>query len=268
VTGSAFDVLSPRRPRLPVVAHIPHASTVIPPEHRARLLLEDAALGVELIRLTDWHTDELFGWLPGDGVAVLLNRISRLVVDPVRFLDDRREAMAAVGQGVVYSRTTDGAPLREVDPTLREEYVARYYLPYHRALSGMVASVLEEHGSCLILDCHSFPSRPLPSERDQDPDRPDICIGTDAIHTPPALAARLERAFAAEGFRIRRDSPFSGALVPLEHYGRGERVASVMIEVRRDLYCDEATGRLLPVFSSLRASLAHALRSVLPGAAT
>jgi hypothetical protein len=35
-------------------------------------------------------------------------------------------------------------------------------------------------------------------------------------------------------------------MVPTEHYRRDLRVRSVMLEVRRDLYCDETTGELLP----------------------
>ncbi len=92
-----------------------------------------------------------------------------------------------------------------------------------------------------MLDCHSFPSLPLPSEIDQVPDRPDICIGTDAMHTPPDLAESMAAAFGAEGFRVRRDSPFAGTFVPSGFYGREQRVRSVMIEVRRGLYMDEVT---------------------------
>jgi hypothetical protein len=38
------------------------------------------------------------------------------------------------------------------------------------------------------------------------------------------------------------DTPFSGALVPARHYRRDPRVQSVMVEVNRRLYLDEATG--------------------------
>jgi N-formylglutamate deformylase len=263
VTKGSFEVLRGAGPRRAAVAHIPHASTHIPPEHRAGMLLDDAALRTELTRLTDWHTDALYGWLADEGVPVLVNRISRLVVDPVRFLDDDLEPMAALGQGVVYERTTDGSRLRVLHPELRAAYVRAYYEPYHAALSGLVDAVLAARDHCLILDCHSFGSVPLPSEPDQDPDRPDICVGTDPFHTPEELATRLEAAFAREGFRVRRDAPFRGALVPQAHYRRDPRVSSVMIEVRRGLYCDEATGAPLPSFDATREAVTRAITSVL-----
>jgi len=38
--------------------------------------------------------------------------VSRLVVDPERLPDDASESMSAKGMGAVYTRTSDGAPLR------------------------------------------------------------------------------------------------------------------------------------------------------------
>lgn len=35
---------------------------------------------------------------------------------------------------------------------------------------------------------------------------------------------------------IGENTPYSGCYVPLRHYGRDERVTSVMIELRRDVY--------------------------------
>ena len=60
------------------------------------------------MRLTDWHTDDLFGWLGDQGAARFVNRLSRFVVDPERFTDPDLEPTEAIGQGVVYTRTSDG----------------------------------------------------------------------------------------------------------------------------------------------------------------
>jgi hypothetical protein len=40
--------------------------------------------------------------------AGVRQRLSRLVVDPERFLDPEREATEAVGRGAVYTRGADG----------------------------------------------------------------------------------------------------------------------------------------------------------------
>jgi N-formylglutamate amidohydrolase len=104
---------------------------------------------------------------------------------------------------------------------------------------------------------------PLPSEADADPDRPDVCLGTDPVHTPGPLVAGLRAALEAEGFRVAVDRPFAGSLVPLRWLGTDARVRSVMLEVRRGTYMDEATGAPLAAFDGVAAALRRAVAGVL-----
>jgi len=113
-----------------------------------------------------------------------------------------------------------------------------------------------------VLDAHSFPSHPLPYERDQRPDRPDICLGSDDFHTPPALLSLAHAAFTAAGFSVQINAPFSGALVPSKHYRRDARVAALMIEVRRDLYMHEDTGERRSDFASFGRRLQQLLQEL------
>jgi len=257
------SIIGPPGMASPIVANIPHASTAIPSEVRARLLVSDEALARELVRMTDWHTDTLFAFTGRLGATRLVNGVSRLVVDPERFTDDAQEPMAAVGQGAVYTRTSDGSALRELIDGERDALLGTYFSPYHSDLAGLVREHLATDGRCLLVDCHSFATQPLASEPDQTPGRPDVCIGTDAFHTPPALVYALVAGLASEGFAVAVDRPFAGTIVPLSAYQLDRRVASVMIEVRRGLYCDEATGEPLPGFGEVEAKLARAVASAL-----
>ena len=260
---AAFRVNRPSVGLRPIVVHIPHSSPLIPHDVRAQLLPDDAELSRELVRLTDWHTDRLYGLTADLGATQFINGLSRLVVDPERFVDDTEEPMASVGQGVVYVRTTDGKPLRSSDAAGRQALIDRFFVPYHEALTALVADTLETFGRCLILDCHSFATEPLPSEMDQAPDRPDICLGTDPFHTPPALADALRAALAEEGFRVELNRPFAGSIVPLRWYGHDRRVASVMIETRRGIYCDESTGERSGNFYPVAEALGRGVRQAL-----
>lgn len=232
------------------VLHLPHAATVIPAEVRARILLDDAALATEVLRMTDWFTDELFALR---GAQRVVHPVSRLVVDPERFEDDAQESMAARGMGVVYTQTSHGERLREApDPVDRANLIDTWYRPHHAALTAAVDTCLQRYGKAVVLDCHSFPSKPLPYEPDQSPDRPEICIGTDAWHTPAWLANLVINAFTREGFTVAHNRPFAGALVPAMYYERDARVMAVMVEVNRGLYMDEATGERLATFDAVK----------------
>ncbi len=223
----------------PIILHIPHSSRYIPADVRSGILLNDADLRRELLRMTDWYTDELFDI--GIGTAIVYP-VSRLVADPERFVDDKEEPMSKKGMGAVYTRTSDGKILRRMSPDERALLLRQYYTPHHDCLAKAVAHNLSKHGQCLIIDCHSFSSMPLPHEPRQSLPRPDICIGTDPFHTPEALIRTIEKTCRENGLIVKQNSPFSGTIVPSGSYHKDKRVRSIMIEVNRSLYLDEVTG--------------------------
>ena len=203
-------------------------------------MVDATGLSGEILALTDWYTDELFNL---EGTAALVYPYSRLACDPERFPDDADEPMVARGMGAVYTKTSKGAALRRpITAAERAACIENYYEPHHARLSALVEAALTAHGECLILDAHSFPSRPLPCDLNQEPNRPDICIGTDAFHTPPALTALAVEVFASVGWVVNVDNHYAGALVPMSVYGRDRRVSALMVEINRSLYMNERTG--------------------------
>jgi N-formylglutamate deformylase len=240
-----------------LLLHIPHASRSIPDEERHRYLPDDRRLADELLRMTDAWTEELVA-----GVAIPATRIvfpvSRLVVDPERFHDDRDEPMAGKGMGAMYTRLSTGEPLRHADPGHRAALMDRWYWPHHARLTEAVDAALMAHGRSLIVDVHSFSSIPLPHEPDQDPARPEICIGTDLFHSPFEDDRDVVDIVTAQGFAtVALNRPFSGSIVPAKHWNTTRAVRSVMIEVRRDLYMDQRTGQRRPDFDSVASRVAR-----------
>lgn len=240
------------------IMHIPHSSTFIPDSIKGRFSLTEAELNEEILTITDHFTQEIFSIR---GMITYIYPYSRLVCDPERFRDDKKETLSKVGQGAVYTLSTKGRPLRKT-PFHRESILKEYYDPYHRKMEELVSKILKEHGSCLIIDAHSFPSKPLPYEEDRRRERPQICIGSTNFHMKGEHLLLVENLFREKGFSVEHNYPYQGSFVPQPFYLKEKRVSSIMIELNRSLYIHEGTGEKLASFTEVK-EIIHTLLPVI-----
>lgn len=248
---------------IPIILHIPHSSIIIPRHIRESLLLSDEELADEILRLTDYYTEELFASMTAEIASPVIFPVNRIVTDPERFTDKNNEPMEKHGMGAVYTLTLNGKPLRNgLTEHERIELLDTYYYPHHNILYNNVKKHLEITGRCLIIDCHSFPSLPFPFEANQELERPDICIGTDDFHTPGWLAMETARLFRNYGYTVAFNHPFAGCLVPLPYYRINSHVHSLMIEINRKCYMKEKTGLKHSTFRILQEQLAEILQNM------
>ncbi|MFD6417881.1 N-formylglutamate amidohydrolase [Streptomyces sp. NPDC060194] len=257
--------LIPGAPGSPVLLHVPHGARDIPRDVRAELLPDDRALGRELDHITDAHTPEIAGRAAARAPVRpwrFVNRLSRLVVDPERFPDEREEMLAA-GMGAVYTRTTHREPLRPEPFPGTSALVGTYFEPYAEAVARAVDERLAACGRAVVLDVHSYPTRPLPYELHGTGERPPVCLGTDAFHTPDALVRQARDAFDGLG-GTALDTPFAGTYVPLRHHRRDPRVQALMIEIRRDVYMAEPGGDPTAGLDAVAAALAGLVAAQTP----
>ncbi|MEO7174449.1 MAG: N-formylglutamate amidohydrolase [Saprospiraceae bacterium] len=219
-----------------VILHIPHSSTKIP--IKDGYIVGDEMLKSEILKLTDWYTDDLF---QSSTDIIIRADFSRIFCDPERFTDDSQEVMAKYGMGVLYEKNDEGDIIRNISPELREKILAEYYWRHHNSFSLAVYGQLTQFGKALIIDCHSYPSAPLKRDLSKDPDRPDFNIGTDPYHTPELFVEISREFFDKKGYSLGIDWPYAGSIVPLEYYQKDKRVQSIMLEVNRRLYLNEPT---------------------------
>lgn len=233
--------------RIPVVVHVPHASTVFP-----KRMLED---GTVLNRDVDLR--ESVETIADRYVEVLVKRafdksglkpyffestISRMFMDPERF-DGEDEIMNDVGMGVVYTKNHKGQDIYSVPPTDDQiaHRIQRLYKPYSSAFMDTVDHILHKHGRCLIVDAHSYASEALDYELYSDEPRTPLVLGYDSFHVQEImspLSALRAKAYTSS------NSVFKGSYVPLKHLNTNSAVSSVMFEVRKDVYMDESAGCL------------------------
>jgi N-formylglutamate amidohydrolase len=264
-TASTYR-LTAGRPESPVILHVPHSATRVTEDARPHIRLTDAALAHELALLTDAHTDAVAARAAAAATVEphsFVNLLSRLVVDPERFPDEREEMLAA-GMGAVYTRTSHGDRLRDADPSHIGYLLDTYYRPYAAAMTSTVDGRLAATGRAVVIDVHSYPARALPYELHGDGPRPAICLGTDPAHTPPGLVAAAREAFASYGCDVAENAPFAGCYVPLKHYRRDPAVTAIMIEIRRDTYMVGPGGEPTPGLEAVAAGLARLVDAVTP----
>ncbi|MFA6198878.1 MAG: N-formylglutamate amidohydrolase [Bacteroidales bacterium] len=209
-----------------MILHIPHSSTKIPDG-----VVFDKSIEEDLLRMTDWRTDELFDYC---SMATVVFPYSRLFCDVERFIDD--EPMEQQGHGICYTKDSFGGHLRYVSDEERLDIIEKYYKPHHTKFAIACNFALSLFNEVVIVDCHSFSDEVLPHEPNKNPIRPDFCIGVDDFHTPQILVDEIKGYLESKGFVVSINEPFAGTIVPLVHYKKNEYLKSIMIEVNRKLY--------------------------------
>ena len=235
---NSFEIL-PGDAESTVILHVPHSSTVIPADVREGIVLSNDELAAELAAITDTHTDVIaIGAANRAHVRPwrFVNRMSRLVIDPERFPDEREE-LNAVGMGAVYEKTSDLQTLRTPTADERDSLIARFFEPYAAAMAQLVRERLAAVGKVTIIDVHSFPNKAKRYELHKSDARPELCIGADDFHTPEDLVTATREAMSSALFtgEIEVNQPFAGCYVPLDQYGSNRAVEAVMLEIRRDV---------------------------------
>jgi N-formylglutamate amidohydrolase len=263
VRGPDGYVVVPGSAGSPTILHVPHSSWVIPPAVRQHILLGDEELDRELVLMTDAHTDRIAGRAAEAANPrpwQFVSRLSRLVIDPERFPDDREE-MRRVGMGAVYTRTSHGEPLRRDDAATERVLLETWFGPYADAFADLVDARLAANGRATIIDVHSYPSTRLPYEVGRQ-QRPAVCLGTHPAHTPAWLLTAAKEAFGGD---VGENTPFEGCYVPLKHFGTDERVTALMVEIRRDTYMTEPGGPPTGGLTTVSRRLAALINAVTRG---
>lgn len=192
-------------------------------------------------RWTDWFTDELFE-SEMDGVAVVKAKVSRFECDVER-LEGEPDRLCR------FLRERNDEHTREWvlgNAMHRNQYLAEWFR--YRAEILDAAS----EGVPLIIDCHSFPS-------DLSPDV-DICIGFNEDSSKPSQQTidLVAETFRNAGYAVALNHPYANALAPVGYIGH-----SMMIEVNKHTYMDEATLQKNPGFEKLKNTINSLYRELL-----
>lgn len=247
-TGTGSHFYHFKNGRIPVIVHVPHASTHFPKnvlEEGVKLNTKnDLKKGAEIIADKHMHTvaRRIFN---DSGLKPYWfeSRISRMFMDPERF-NNHDEPMNDAGMGIVYTKNHDGDNIYSTPPTVEQcaQRVRKFYDTYSEAFSNAVDHILHHYGKCLIIDAHSYASTALPYEMHTNETRTPLVLGYDDDHSRGVRSSLME---LEQKFYVSSNTVFKGSYVPLKHLNKSPAVSSVMFELRKDVYMNENSGLLL-----------------------
>lgn len=244
---SAPPVFHLREGSSPLVVSIPHAGTFLSAEIAAQLTPEGRA-----VPDTDWFVDLLYQFLDELDVTVITATHSRYVVDLNRSPEGGKLYPGQTETGICPTETFDGEPLyvgNPPDPAARADRIARYWQPYHDALSASLERVKRHHKFVRLLDAHSI--------RGSVPrlfagELPDLNFGTkDGAAASKSLVNRVVEAAAGHGFSSVLNGRFKGEFIT-RHYGApNQGVEAIQLELAQRTYVDNGNN---PQFRPARAA--------------
>jgi len=175
-------------------------------------------------------------------------------------------ARVAAGFGTIARVVANGEPIYSRRLTFAEarHRIDNYYRPYHEALRQTITATKVKFGQCLLIDCHSMPSIGGPTESDAGNSRVDIVLGDcHGTSCAPQVTAQIEAAFRDLGYRVARNSPYSGGFTT-QHYGKTEAgLHALQIEINRALYAVETTMERGPAFAAIIGDMERIIAAVI-----
>jgi N-formylglutamate deformylase len=237
-----FFAQLPDPPTFPVVVSVPHAGV------DTTGFQQSLASNLDVRCDADLFVDELY--LAAAPATLVRARLSRFVCDLNRHPDD--VSVRAVpghpsprnvdGRGFLWEVTTTGARAL-ARPLSNDEWEARrqVHAAYHEAVAGALARARQRFGFAILVDGHSMPSVGRHGHTDTGRERADIVPG-DRLGTScaPSLSRLVGDHFRQQGLRVAFNDPYRGGFITTHHGRPAEQIHAIQIEMRRDLYMDEA----------------------------
>ena len=240
--------------KYPLLLSIPHCGTVFPEE-----FLKNINHDISVLRKNeDIHVKDLL--LPAiteGGVTALCLNISRSFIDvnrakveldPNMFYDYPKEDLglnqqrSRYGLGIIHKVTAESQPIYNglLSYKEAEERIKNVYDLYHKKMNDLIAKITKKFGFCLVLDCHSMPSK-ICSIISESP-RIDICLGNLFEQScPNKISFFVENELVRREYYVSKNRPYSGAFITFNYCEPRKKSYTLQLEVNRVIYANEET---------------------------
>lgn len=238
--------------RYPLVLSVPHSGQIFP-----HPFLENVAVGIDELRSNeDPFVDELVMEASNLGIPMISLNIARafidvnrdsIEIDPAMFYNYPQSDMllgnkrCRVGLGLLHRITASRKNIYDGLLNYKEaqERIKNVYNVYHSHLQKMIDKCVKKFGFCLVLDCHSMPSKICNIM--QDNRQIEFCLGTLFEQSCPGeFYDRMSQNLSAK-YNVSLDCPYSGAHISFNYCQPRKNIYTLQLEINRGLYCNEAT---------------------------
>ncbi len=246
-----FSEHNVKDPRYPMVLSVPHSGRVFPQE-----FLAHTAVGIDELRSNeDPFVDELVMEASNLGIPMITLNIGRafidvnrdaVEIDPSMFYNYPDPENAAgnkrcrVGLGLFHRITANRKNIYDglLNYEEAQERIKNVYAPYHARLQKMIDRCSKKFGFCLVLDCHSMPSKICNIM--QDNRQIEFCLGTLFEQSCPGEMYEFFMQRLKEKYNVSLDCPYSGAYISFNYCQPRKNIYTLQMEINRSLYELEA----------------------------
>ena len=218
------EIINSNNNEIPIVISIPHSGEYV------TMKMSNNLNDVFLSNM-DWYLDKLYSFLSDLGFTIIINNVSRYVIDVNRDIKNIK-INDSYKQNYIYTKTTFDKEMYKQQLTIDEinSRIKNFHIPYHQAILKALEEKNKHFNKVFLIDLHSF-GKPISS---------DIILGNDNGNSSSKdFFLKVKSLFEEENFVVNENKPFSGGYIT-KFYGKNfNNCESIQIELNYKTYIDK-----------------------------
>ncbi len=271
-TLKIFDEYNTKDFVYPIVLSSPHSGKDFPAEFLKNSCLSKA----ELRSSEDGFVDDIILGASQAGIPMIAMNLPRTFIDVNRdkieldnsmYFDAPQSPSNAIGSrrcrvglGVVHRIVAQNKPIYKGLLSFAEvqERIKFAYDPYHKRLKQLIDKCQKKFGFCLLVDCHSMPSKICNIMNETKP--VEFCISNLFDESCPAeISEFVGQQLSTKGYRVEFNRPYAGAFITFNYCQPRKNIFTLQIEMNRSLYMDENVYKKNANFQSVSSNVCESL---------
>ena len=266
-----FDEFNTKDFQYPIVLSSPHSGRNFPQE----FLQNSCRSESELRSSEDSFVEDIIVDASNAGIPMISMNIPRTFVDVNRDKIEIDDTMyfdkspspdtvgsrrCRVGLGVIHRIVAQNKPIYDGLISFEEaqDRIKYVYEPYHKRLKQLIDKCQKKFGFCLLVDCHSMPSKICNIMNETKP--VEFCISNLFDESCPApVSAFIGEQLSQRGYRVEFNRPYAGAFITFNYCQPRKNIYTLQLEMNRSLYMDENVYKKNNNFQTIRTCVSESL---------